>query len=87
MTDVQFPQDSRPAPCPATGRYHFVDRAPSALDNRELRDRGILIHDRLDAGEMASDPDCQTLLDTRSDAIAGVDRADVDAKNPPPSVW
>ncbi len=53
------------------------------LDDRELRDRWILIHDRIHAGEMPpdpemlSDPDRQTLLKTLNDAIAKADRADV----------
>ena len=53
------------------------------LDDRGLRDRWILIHDRIHAGEMPpdpttlSDPDRQTLLKTLNDAIAKADRADV----------
>ena len=53
------------------------------LDDRKLRDRWILIHDRIHAGEMPpdpqdlSDPDRQTLLKTLNDAIAKADRADV----------
>jgi len=53
------------------------------LDDRVLRDRWILIHDRIHAGEMPpdpttlSDPDRQTLRDTLNDAIAKADRADV----------
>lgn len=53
------------------------------LDDRGLRDRWILIHDRIHAGEMPpdpqelSDPDRQTLLTTLNDAIVEADRADV----------
>ena len=53
------------------------------LDDRELRDCWILIHDRIDSGEMPpdpqelSDPDRQTLLKTLNDAIAKADRVDV----------
>jgi len=56
---------------------------PFTLDDRELRDRWILIHDRIHAGEMPpdptmlSDPDRQTLLKALNDAIARADRADV----------
>ncbi len=53
------------------------------LDDRELRDRWIPIHDRIHAGEMPpdptmlSDPDRQTMLKALNDAIARADRADV----------
>ncbi len=53
------------------------------LDDRGLRDRWILIHDRVHTGEMPpdpkelSDPDRQTLLKTLNDAIVNADRADV----------
>jgi hypothetical protein len=53
------------------------------LDDRELRDRWILIHDRIHAGEMPPDPNGlsepgrQTLLKTLNDAIVKADRADV----------
>lgn len=53
------------------------------LDDRGLRDRWILIHDRIHAGEMPpdpqelSDPDRQTLLTTLNDAISQADRADI----------
>ncbi|MCB9922140.1 MAG: DUF1592 domain-containing protein [Planctomycetaceae bacterium] len=53
------------------------------LDDRGLRDRWALIHDRIHAGEMPPDPqglsdtDRQTLLNTLSDAIAKADRVDV----------
>ena len=53
------------------------------LDDRGLRDRWILIHDRIHAGEMPpdpqelSDPDRQTLLKALNDAIAKADRVDV----------
>ena len=53
------------------------------LDDRELRDRWILIHDRIRAGEMPpdptglSEPDRQTLLNALNDLIAKADRGDV----------
>lgn len=53
------------------------------LNDRDLRDRWVLIHDRIHAGEMPpdsamlSDPDRQTLLKTLNDAIARADRDDV----------
>lgn len=53
------------------------------LDDRGLRDRWILIHDRIHAGEMPpdptmlADPDRQTLLKALNDAIATADRVDV----------
>ena len=52
-----------------------------SLDDQRLRDRWILIHDRIDAGEMPpnptmlSDPDRQTLLRALNDAIAKADHA------------
>ena len=53
------------------------------LDDRKLRDRWILIHDRIHAGEMPpdpqelSDPDRRMLLKILNDAIEKADRADV----------
>ncbi len=53
------------------------------LDDRELRDRWILIHDRIRSGEMPpdsamlSDPDRQTMLKALNDTIARAERADV----------
>lgn len=53
------------------------------LDDREFRDRWVLIHDRIQAGEMPPDPtnlsdsDRRALLTTLHDAIAMADRADV----------
>lgn len=53
------------------------------LGDRGLRDRWILIHDRIHAGEMPpdptalSDPNRQTLLKALNDAIVKSDRADV----------
>ena len=53
------------------------------LDDRELRDRWILIHDRIDAGEMPPDPTMlsdsnrQTLLKALNDAIAKADGVDL----------
>ncbi len=55
------------------------------LDRRELRDRWILIHDRIDAGEMPPDPtqlsdsNRRQLLETLNEAITVADRADVKA--------
>lgn len=54
-----------------------------ALDDRELRDRWILIHDRIHAGEMPPDPkelsdsNRQRLTKTLNDAITKADLADV----------
>ncbi len=53
------------------------------LDERELRDRWVLIHDRIRDGEMPpdrqdlTDPDRETLLGILNDAIVKADRADV----------
>ena len=53
------------------------------LDDRRLRNRWILIHDRIQADEMPpdptalSDPDRQVLLNALNDAITQADRADV----------
>lgn len=53
------------------------------LDDRELRDRWILVHDRVSSGEMPPEPatladgDRQSLVKTLHDAIAAADRADV----------
>ncbi|MCA9048058.1 MAG: DUF1587 domain-containing protein, partial [Planctomycetaceae bacterium] len=53
------------------------------LDDREVRERWIVIHDRVRAGEMPpdqkglSDSNRQRLLDTLNEAIAEADRADV----------
>lgn len=58
---------------------------PFTLADRKLRDRWILIHDRIQAGEMPPDPtglstaDRDLLLGGLSDAIASADRTDVDA--------
>ena len=55
------------------------------LDDRELRYRWILIHDRVSAGEMPPEPaamadgDRQSLVKTLRDKIARADRADVAA--------
>ncbi len=53
------------------------------LDDQDLRDRWVLIHDRIHAGEMPpdptsfSDPNRQRLLKILGDAIEKADRADV----------
>lgn len=53
------------------------------LDNRELRERWILIYDRIHGGEMPPDPNGlsetgrQTLLKGLNDAITKADRADI----------
>ncbi|MEZ6123604.1 MAG: DUF1592 domain-containing protein [Planctomycetaceae bacterium] len=53
------------------------------LDDRGLRDRWILIHDRIHAGEMPPEPaamadgDRQSLVNALRDTIARADRADV----------
>ncbi|MCA8995148.1 MAG: DUF1587 domain-containing protein, partial [Planctomycetaceae bacterium] len=58
---------------------------PFTLDDRDLRERWILIHDRIHAGEMPPDPtgisapNRQTLLSALNDAIARADRTDVEA--------
>lgn len=54
------------------------------LDDRELRERWILIHDRIHAGEMPPDPqelsdsDRQMLLETLNEALTKADRADIE---------
>ncbi|MEZ6132333.1 MAG: DUF1592 domain-containing protein [Planctomycetaceae bacterium] len=56
---------------------------PFTLDGRELRDRWILIHDRVSAGEMPPEPAAmadgvrQSLVNALHDRIARADRADV----------
>ncbi len=56
---------------------------PFALTDRELRDRWILIYDRIDAGEMPPDSDGlserdrESILETLHNAIVQADRADV----------
>ena len=53
------------------------------LDDRELRDRWILIHDRVNAGEMPPEPsvfadgDRQSLLKALNNAITEADRAEI----------
>ncbi len=60
-----------------------LDSLAFTLDDQELRDRWILIHDRIVAGEMPpdptglSEPDRQTLLSALNDLIAKADRDDV----------
>lgn len=60
------------------------------LDDRKLRDRWILIHDRVKSGEMPpndsslSDGDRQSLVKTLHDTIVRADRADVLANGPGP---